>query len=187
MDPAMIKASMEMAKALSPEQMRQMQQMAAAGGGFGAPGGMAPMPGMPPGLGGMGGPGGLDMGAAASMMDSLSPEMLEGMSKMVGSMEPEAMASMLSSTSGRPVSAADAAAMQAQLKRVSPETMTRWLGRAARGYKMWLWLKASAALLCAEPRRAAAAVLAGSPLGQLCGLLCATLCALIVGHVGSLF
>lgn len=87
----------------------------------------------------------------------------------------------------RPPADPPARPAQEQLSKVSPETMQRWLGRAARAYKMWCWLKASALLLFTEPRRAAADIVKGTALAQTTALLAATLAALVIGHITSLF
>jgi len=188
MSPEMIKASIQMAKSMSPEQLASMQKMASQMGmNPGGPG----MGGMgSPGMGGMGGggAGGMpDMSNAAAMMENISPEMMESMSSMMKQMDPAAMASMMSSASGRQISPDEAKKMQEQFSKVSPETMQLWIGRAARAYKMWQWVRAGAMQIYADPRRAMAGVATVAPMLQLTALLGASVAVLLVGQLTRLY
>jgi hypothetical protein len=126
-----------------------MSEMAAAMGG---PGGL----GAAAGGGGLGGAalGGMDPAAMASLGARLSdPAMVESMSAMLSSMDPTALASMLSA-SGLPP--AQAEAMAAQVKKLSPSQLATMMKVAG---------KAQAALGAARRVKAALASRAGLLMG----------------------
>jgi hypothetical protein len=149
MSPDMIRASLQAAKSIKPEQMRDMQKMAqamganapgGAPGGMGGMGGMMPPPGggmgggMPGAPGGMGMPGGMDMSAAASMMENVSPEMMNQASEMMKTLDPELMASMLSSSTGRKMTPEDAKKLQVRARALSLNLARTPSGRDAHAH-----------------------------------------------------
>jgi len=94
---------------------------------------------------------------------------------------------MMSSASGRQISPDEAKKMQEQFSKVSPETMQLWIGRAARAYKMWQWVRAGAMQIYADPRRAMAGVATVAPMLQLTALLGASVAVLLVGQLTRLY
>jgi hypothetical protein len=152
MDPAQIKAMTSMMANMDPAAMKQMTKLASqmggqAGGTMGRTGGGVPalasasvagtsgtvLP--PPQQGmlqmpsGMPRPGGRapGLGEGMDMMANMSPEMMQAGLDMVSNMDPAALAGMAKMMG---MDETQAAQMQQQMAKMSPEELKKWTGRA---------------------------------------------------------
>eukprot|EP00962_Isochrysis_galbana_P041161 scaffold15028_cov100-Isochrysis_galbana.AAC.4 len=195
MDPAHVKAMGSMMASMDPAAMKQMtklaSQMGSQMGGVGMPARLnasaagpsaasgAVAPPLPPGLpalpAGMQLPGGgaPGLGQGVEMMANMSPEMMQAGIDMMTNMDPAALAGMAKMMG---MDETQAAKMQQQMARMSPDDLKKWTGRAQAVAKLSarpvLWYRAISQYV------SSAAVLA---------TLIGALAVLVYGHVTETF